>query len=318
MSQKARIKEAGSLIQLWNLDKAAIERLEDKIELGKTTLVCADSNCGGQMHLRAVDSWIKTHFAHNPGQVSSTCPNRPGESPEHRLSKKRIAQFLQDKYPDSTVEVEYSVPDTVFAKRRQIDVAVFHPDGKKEAHETQRSYQTSKRFRQRSSDYAGAGFDRVVWWLSGRADKRDYREWCANHCANFGRIAFKYDTVMGVEVLTEAILQYIDSEWQREKWRKFAEARAENIAKRRRNYRPSPPLFSVDRKPQKELERESKDYWAGVWKNTYGFTPSKPERTKQAEQNWAASPSVKKMLAPEVEEDDPDILDWYLDLMKND
>lgn len=325
MPQKAKVKETGEVIQLWRLNGEEIQRLED----GGQTLICPDPNCRGVMHLRAVDSWIQTHFAHNPGSGLADCPNRVSESAEHKLAKKKIAAFLQEKYPDAMVEVEYRIEGTTYAKSRSIDVAVIHADGRKEAHEAQLSYQTTKRFRQRTQDYTDAGFDNVVWWLSGRARKFAYREWCVDNCKQYGLVKFRHDTIMGVRTLVDAELQLIDSAWQRQQWDKrrrakyermrIAEERRAQILERRRTNIESRQNQVGDRpEPAAKFEPLGTPELMRI-------PPAEPIiTTAAARANWRKSPSVAAILVPvyerRLDEDskkNEDILDWFLELFRN-
>lgn len=307
MPQKAIIKEQNKLIQLWQLTDGQIRELEDKKALGEVTLICTDPNCKGEMHIRAVDSWIQTHLAHNRGELTKTCINSHApEGARHKLSKKKIAKFLQEKYPDAQVEVEWVIDSTVYAKRRKIDVVAFLPDGTKEAHESQRGNQSSAKFRHRTHDIRNAGFDRVVWWLSGRADRMNYREWCVENCEYYGLIEFEYQEIMGQKTLVDAHLQYIKSSWQKNKWVEEREARALRqrrwLEKQRQQYQPAGKIIAtpyqspVERRvlghQRPELRPTASDHQPIV----EHFTADKPKPKVSTIKNWYQSSMVAKML----------------------
>jgi competence CoiA-like predicted nuclease len=212
-------KDTGERIKLWAMNATAVSGLIAEIENEREIITCHNPKCGCSMYVRALDSKnIVTHFARFPKTGNEQCHPGKGESLEHQLAKQRLALWLQQSYPTAEITTEFSIDN------QRIDVYVKHSDGRTEAHEIQRTPQTTFRTQSRTNGYKAKGIENVVWWWLDRGNEERNRNWCADNTEQFGTAASVYDEIMGQRILSDIkFTRYNSADIKAEKRRKHEE-----------------------------------------------------------------------------------------------
>ena len=193
------VNKDGKSYECYAKSNQELRKMQDKIREERNALCPA---CLEHVQIRIyVDGTRTNHFFH----LGDGCGFGKGESEEHLLSKIAIRKYLErrDLWSDCTFEFEHRVT-LESGEVRVIDLAVFHPDGRKEAHEAQLSNQSASVIDERSEAYSLLGFT-PIWWL-GDKNKFSYDHclqtygWAAS--IEIERTAFdfgteKYSTVEG-------------------------------------------------------------------------------------------------------------------------
>jgi competence CoiA-like predicted nuclease len=124
---------------------------------------------------------VSPHFAHYADRECTLKYKSHPETLEHREGKRYLAKYLREtykEYTDSDIEKEVPIPEIM----RKADLLVTLPMGWRIAHEIQLAAISIDELEERTNDYSRAGID-VVWWLGGKADNYQNRDWCIK---NFG------------------------------------------------------------------------------------------------------------------------------------
>jgi competence protein CoiA len=156
-------------------------------ELPGAPYICA--MCEGEMFPK-IGSVIAPHFAHKH-KCTSTIGHHP-ESPEHESGKTKIAQYLRNRYAKTgeVVDIEVILP----LANRRADIMVTGSNGQwRTAHEVQLSPITPAELEERTTDYAKEGVE-IVWWLGGKANTDENRNWCLLYSGTCGIIEFSTET----------------------------------------------------------------------------------------------------------------------------
>lgn len=191
-------RDSRERVKLWAMTPEAINGLIAEIENDRDLITCHNPKCGCSMYVRAMDTeTIITHFARYPKTGSENYHPGKGESLEHQLAKQRLAVWLQQSYPSAEITTEYAIDD------QRIDVYVRHSDGKEEAHEIQRTPQTTYKTQSRTAGYNNKGIDEVVWWWLDRGNEERSREWCINNVKQYGTAVSSYEEIMGHKILMD-------------------------------------------------------------------------------------------------------------------
>jgi competence CoiA-like predicted nuclease len=191
-------KDSGERVKLWAMDAKAVNSLIAEIEKNREIITCHNPNCGCSMYVRAADSKnIVTHFARFPKTGNEQSHPGKGESLEHQLAKQRLALWLQQSYPTAEITTEFSIDD------QRVDVYVKHRDGSTEAHEIQRTPQTTFRTQSRTDGYKAKGIANVVWWWLDQGNEERNREWCISNADQYGTGNSVYEEIMGYKILTD-------------------------------------------------------------------------------------------------------------------
>ena len=174
------VNEDGKRYECYGKTIDELRKVQDVIREKKNELCPA---CGEPMQVRIYETGIRTnHFYH----LGDGCGHGLGESEEHLFAKTAIRKYLEmrDMWEGCRFEFEYRI-DIGNGEYRIIDLAVFHPDGRKEAHEAQLSHQGLVDFEERTKKYKNAGFE-AVWWL-GR-NNLSHRDWVYKNLGWVGEI----------------------------------------------------------------------------------------------------------------------------------
>ena len=123
------------------------------------------------------------HFVH-----TSECATKMGhhpESPEHLAGKLALAEYLKAEvspYSEVEIIVEYPIPKAG-ENGRIADVVAIFPSGWLIIYECQLSPITPEALEKRTKDYERVGAD-VIWFLGGKANTPQNRDWCIEYFGN--------------------------------------------------------------------------------------------------------------------------------------
>jgi competence protein CoiA len=130
-------------------------------------------------------SVIVRHFSHYP---ESDCLSS-GESVEHLIAKRTIAERLEQRRPNTIITLEEAITVNDVKRKRVADVMVTFPNGTKEAHEIQLSPISVDDLKARTRDYESIGIE-VFWWCGNEALNDAGRDWMLDNMGVFAYLTF--------------------------------------------------------------------------------------------------------------------------------
>lgn len=170
------------------LDSKTGERIDvtvyenPRVELTASRVCCPE--CRLPMILKA--GLIKiAHFAHKPG---AECSYGKGETKQHLLGKRMIAEWLRETQPGSKVELELPIGN------RRADIAQIFPNGWIVVHEIQLASITVESLTERTNDYLREGCD-TVWYFGQNTATPTNRRWAYEHQAHVLILQFTEEQV---------------------------------------------------------------------------------------------------------------------------